>query len=59
MKTNFFKYQAQTSPNPLALEISHAKGSYIFDSKGKKYLDFVAEFLQIVWDIIIQKYHKQ
>ena len=42
MKTNFFKYQAQTSPNPLALEISHAKGSYIFDSKGKKYLDFVA-----------------
>lgn len=42
MKDDFYKYQAQTSPYPLALSISHAKGSYIFDSKGKKYLDFVA-----------------
>lgn len=42
MKKDFFKYQAQTSTNPLALEISHAKGSYIFDVDGKKYLDFVA-----------------
>lgn len=42
MKKDFFKYQAQTSPHPLAVEISHAKGSYIYDSKGKKYLDFVA-----------------
>ena len=42
MKADFFKYQAQTSPHPFALEISHAKGSYIYDSSGKKYLDFVA-----------------
>ncbi len=42
MKTDFFKYQAQTSPHPLAIEISHAKGSYIYDVAGKKYLDFVA-----------------
>ncbi|WP_299665336.1 aspartate aminotransferase family protein [uncultured Polaribacter sp.] len=42
MKDDFFKYQAQTSPHPLALEISHAKGSYIYDTSGKKYLDFVA-----------------
>ncbi|RCS26874.1 aspartate aminotransferase family protein [Polaribacter sp. WD7] len=42
MKKDFFKYQAQTSPHPLALEISHAKGSYIFDIDGKEYLDFVA-----------------
>jgi len=42
MKTDFFKYQAQTSPHPLALEISHAKGSYIYDSEGNKHLDFVA-----------------
>jgi acetylornithine/N-succinyldiaminopimelate aminotransferase len=42
MKKNFFKYQAQTSPNPLAIEISHAKGSYIYDTSGKAYLDFVA-----------------
>ncbi|WP_341221661.1 aspartate aminotransferase family protein [Polaribacter atrinae] len=42
MKTDFFKYQAQTSPHPFALEISKAKGSYIYDTSGKEYLDFVA-----------------
>ncbi|WP_179020388.1 aspartate aminotransferase family protein [Winogradskyella forsetii] len=42
MKSDFFKYQAQTTPHPLAMEISHAKGSYIYDSNGKAYLDFVA-----------------
>lgn len=42
MKKDFFTYQAQTSPHPLALEISHANGSYVYDASGKKYLDFVA-----------------
>ncbi|MEO0037982.1 MAG: Acetylornithine aminotransferase [Bacteroidota bacterium] len=42
MKTDFIKYQAQTSPYPLGMEISHAIGSYIFDTDNKKYLDFVA-----------------
>lgn len=42
MKKEFFKYQAQTSPHPLALEISKAYGSYIYDTKGKAYLDFIA-----------------
>lgn len=42
MQDDFFKYQAQTSPQPLAMEISHAKGSYIYDKSGKGYLDFVA-----------------
>tara|TARA_B100000795_G_C22784396_1_gene433906 strand:- start:67 stop:1245 length:1179 start_codon:yes stop_codon:yes gene_type:complete len=42
LKSNFLKYQAQTSPHPLAIEISHAKGSYIYDIHGKAYLDFVA-----------------
>ena len=42
MIEDFFKYQAQTTPHPLALEISHAKGSYIYDTSGKKHLDFVA-----------------
>lgn len=42
MKKDFFKYQAQTSPHPLAIEISHAKGSYIYDTDGKAHLDFVA-----------------
>jgi len=42
VKEDFFKYQAQTTPHPLALEISHAKGSYIYDIKGNPYLDFIA-----------------
>jgi len=42
MDQDFFKYQAQTTPHPLAMEISHAKGSYIYDSQGKAHLDFVA-----------------
>ena len=42
VKVDFFKYQAQTTPHPLAIEISYAKGSYIYDSSKKKYLDFVA-----------------
>lgn len=42
MKADFFKYQAQTSPHPLAVEVSHAEGSYIYSAEGKKYLDFVA-----------------
>ena len=42
MKDDFFKYQAQTTPHPLALEISHAKGSYIYDTKGNQHLDFIA-----------------
>jgi len=42
MKKDFFKHQAQTTPHPLALEISYAKGSYIYDTSEKQYLDFVA-----------------
>ncbi len=42
MKKDFFKYQAQTTPHPLALEISHASGSYIYDVQGNAHLDFVA-----------------
>jgi len=42
MKEDFFTYQAQTTPHPLAMEISHADGSYIYDTNQKKYLDFVA-----------------
>ena len=42
MKSDFLKYQGQTSPYPLSLEISKALGSFIYDSNGKEYLDFVA-----------------
>lgn len=42
MKNDFLTYQAQTSPYPLSMEVAYAKGSYIYDVCGKKYLDFVA-----------------
>lgn len=42
MIEDFLHYQAQTSPYPLAMEVSHAKGSYIYDSAGNAHLDFVA-----------------
>ena len=42
MKEDFLKYQAQTSPYPLAIEISHANGCYVYGSNGKEYLDFIA-----------------
>ncbi|WP_036379133.1 aspartate aminotransferase family protein [Muricauda sp. MAR_2010_75] len=41
-KNDFFTYQAQTTPHPLGMEISHAKGSYIYDTAGNAHLDFVA-----------------
>jgi len=42
LKENFFKYQAQTTNNPISLEILRASGSYIYDTNNNKYLDFVA-----------------
>jgi acetylornithine/succinyldiaminopimelate/putrescine aminotransferase len=42
VNNDFIKYQAQTSPKPLGMEVSHAIGSYIYDTNNKKYLDFVA-----------------
>jgi acetylornithine/N-succinyldiaminopimelate aminotransferase len=42
LNQDFLKFQAQTTPYPLGMEVSHAIGSYIFDTNHKKYLDFVA-----------------
>ena len=42
MIKDFHKYQAQTTPHPLGMEISYAKGSYIYDTDNNPYLDFVA-----------------
>jgi acetylornithine/N-succinyldiaminopimelate aminotransferase len=42
MKSDFLKYQAQTTGHPLLLEIKKAKGSYVYDTNDKKYLDFIA-----------------
>ena len=42
MINDFLEFQAKTSPNPIGLEIKKAKGSYIWDTSNKKYLDFIA-----------------
>ena len=38
----FKKYQAQTTPYPLGLDIDKAEGSWIYDKSGNKYLDLEA-----------------
>jgi len=42
MIEDFYKYQAQTTTHPLAMEVSYAEGSFIYDKKHNAYLDFVA-----------------
>jgi len=42
VKSDFLKYQAQTTPHPLGMEVARAEGSYIYDTAGNSYLDFVA-----------------
>jgi acetylornithine/N-succinyldiaminopimelate aminotransferase len=37
----FQQFLAQTSQSPVALEIARAKGSYLYDSQGNRYLDFI------------------
>jgi acetylornithine/N-succinyldiaminopimelate aminotransferase len=39
---DFLKYQAQTTPYPLGMQVAFAFGSYIYSCDNKKYLDFVA-----------------
>ncbi|WP_462279695.1 aspartate aminotransferase family protein [Salinivirga cyanobacteriivorans] len=38
----FFEHVAQTSTDPLALEIESAEGIYLYASDGKKYVDLVS-----------------
>jgi acetylornithine/succinyldiaminopimelate/putrescine aminotransferase len=37
----FLRHLAQTSPNPLGLQIDRAEGLYLFDSSGNRYLDLI------------------
>ena len=37
----FLRHLAQTSPNPLALQIERAEGLYLYDSSGRRYLDLI------------------
>lgn len=38
----FFEHVGQTSDFPMALEIQSAKGNYLYDVNGKKYLDLIS-----------------
>ena len=42
LKSFFLNHIAQTNTNPLSIHVKSAKGSYIKDKNGKKYLDLVA-----------------
>lgn len=42
MKQDFLKYQAQTTPHPLGMEVAKAEGSYIYSTDAKRHLDFIA-----------------
>lgn len=37
----FLQHVAQTSDSPLALEIAHAEGCFLYDAAGKTYLDLI------------------
>ena len=42
LSSAFYKHVAQTSPFPIGLEIAEAKGLYLFDTFGNKYLDLIS-----------------
>ena len=42
-KDDFFKqHLAQTTPFPFGIKVDYAKGSYIYDTQGKAYLDLIS-----------------
>ena len=42
LRDRFLHLQAQTSPYPIGIEVSHAEGSFICDTDGKAYLDMIS-----------------
>ena len=40
----FLRHIAQTSPEPIGLEMVKADGIYLYDANGKKYLDMISGF---------------
>ncbi len=41
-KNIFFVHQAQTSPHPIAIQITKAEGVYLYDESGKRYFDLIS-----------------
>ncbi len=42
MRSDFFNYLCQTSPEPLGLEIERAEGIYLHTKDGRRYIDFIS-----------------
>jgi acetylornithine/succinyldiaminopimelate/putrescine aminotransferase len=42
VQDNFLRFTAQTSPNPLLIEVERAEGIYIYGPEGRKYMDLIS-----------------
>ena len=41
-KSDYLKFQGQTSPFPFLLEVDRTEGIFVFDKSGKPYMDMIA-----------------
>ena len=44
LKEDFFKYLGQTTPQAMGVEISHARGCYLYGPAGEEYIDLISGF---------------
>jgi len=42
LANSFYKYVAQTSPEPIAIDVERAQDIYFYDKSGKKYIDLIS-----------------
>jgi acetylornithine/succinyldiaminopimelate/putrescine aminotransferase len=42
LRTDFLRYVAQTSPDPIGIEIERAEGAWLYARDGRRYLDFIS-----------------
>jgi acetylornithine/N-succinyldiaminopimelate aminotransferase len=42
LRDDFLRYLAQTSPEPIGIEIERAEGAWLYARGGKRYLDFIS-----------------
>jgi acetylornithine/N-succinyldiaminopimelate aminotransferase len=42
LRADFLRYVAQTSPEPIGIEIERAQGAWLYARDGRRYLDFIS-----------------
>jgi acetylornithine/N-succinyldiaminopimelate aminotransferase len=42
IRDNFYRHVAQTSPESIGIEVSHAEGVYLYGPNGERWLDFLS-----------------